>query len=123
MAEVQDALHRALLHMFYHPLQVFRLQVGDAHMAHHSLSAQLHQGGQRLLGHLLQSAGQRSLELDVVDIDQVDVVHVQALHTLIDTLRSALGGVVPRVDAVLPVAAHLRREIVFVTGNLLEGFP
>ena len=43
-------------------------------MAHNALVAQFEESGQRLVDHLLQSARQGSLELDVVNVDQVDVV-------------------------------------------------
>ena len=39
----------------------------------------------------------------------------------VDALPGPLGGVVPAVDAVLPVAAHLGGEDVPVPGNLPQG--
>ena len=116
VAEAQHALHRAGLAVLNHPFQVLGLQVGDAHMAHHTLAAKFHQGGQRLLNHLVEVG-----ELHVVHVDDVDVVHVQALHALIHALRGTPGRVVPGVHAVLPITSHLRGEVVLVAGNVLEG--
>ena len=62
-----------------------------------------------------------ALELDVVNVDEVDKVHIQTLHALIDTFCDALGRVVPGVHAVLTVAAHLGREIILIAWNLLQG--
>ena len=74
MAEVQDTLHSTLLTMLDHPFQVLRLQVGDAHVTHHTFLLQFHQSGQCLVDNQLQSTLAVTLELDVVHIDQVDIV-------------------------------------------------
>ena len=120
VTEVEDALHGALLTMLNHPLQVLGLQVGDAHMAHHALLLQLHQRRQRLVDNQLQPALAVALELDVVHVDQVDIVDVQALHALIHAVGHTLGRIVPRVDAVMAIAPHLRREIILVAGDALQ---
>ena len=44
---------RTCRHVVDDPLKVLNLQVGDAHMAYHTLLAQFHERRQRLLGHLL----------------------------------------------------------------------
>ena len=107
--------------MLNDPFQVLRLQVGDAHMTHHTFLSQFHEGRQCLVDNLLQTALHTSLKLNVVHVDEVDIVHIQAFHTLIDTLRGTLTTVVPRVHAVLAVASYLRREVILVAGNLLQG--
>ena len=121
VAEAEHTLHRALVAVFDHPLQVLGLQVRDTHVTDDALLLQLNQHGQRLVDDLLQTTLHPRLELDVVNVDQVDVVHVQTFHTLIDALQGALGTVVPDVHAVLAVASHLRGEIILVARNLLEG--
>ena len=103
------------------PLQVLRLQVGDAHMAYHTFPFQFNQSGQGLVADLLQTTLHASLEFNVVDVDQVDIVYVQALHALIHTLCGPFGAVVPGVHTVLPVASHFRGEVIFVTGDFLQG--
>ena len=49
------------------------------------------QGRQCLVDYLLQTTFHASLELNVVDVDDVNVVNMQALQTLIDALLGALG--------------------------------
>ena len=78
------------------------------------------QGGQGLVDHLLQSAFHAALKLDVVYIDDVDIVDVQTLQTLIDALLGPLGRIVPRVDPILAVAAHLGGEVILVAGDVLQ---
>ena len=53
VAEVHDALHRAVLHVLDDPAQVLQLQVGDADVADDALAFQLVQGRQRLVDDLL----------------------------------------------------------------------
>ena len=120
VAEVQNALHRTSRSMLYHPLQVLGLQVGYTHVLHHALFAKLHQCGQCLVYYQLQSALHIALKLYVVYVYQVDVVHVQSLHTLVHALLSALGAVVPGVNAVVSVSAHLGRQIVFLMWYVLK---
>lgn len=103
--------------MLYHPFKVFGLQVGDAHMLHHSFLAELHQCGQSLVDNLIEVG-----KLNIVNINQVDVVNVETLHALVDTVGYALGRIVPGVDAVLAVASHLCRKIISVTLYFLQGF-
>ena len=91
VAEVQDTLHGALLGMLDHPFQVLGLQVGDAHVTHHTFLLQFHQSGQCLVDDQLQSTLAVALELDVVHIDQVDIVDVQTFHTLVDAVGDATG--------------------------------
>ena len=91
-------------------------------MAHHAFLLQFGQGGQRLVAHLLQATGQICLELYVVHIDQVDEVHAEALHALVDTLRGPAGRVVPRVHTIVAIAPHLSGEVVFITWHAAQGF-
>ena len=49
MAETKHTLHGARRHMVYYIFYVWQLQVGDSHMAHHTLLFQLHQCRQCLL--------------------------------------------------------------------------
>ena len=102
------------------PLQVLGLQVGDAHVAHNAFIAQLHKCRQCLVDHLLQTARQSSLKLYVVHIDEVDIVDAQSLHALIDAAGDTLSRIVPHVDTILAIAAHLRGEVVLVTWNLVQ---
>ena len=53
-------------------------------------------------------------------VDEVDVIHVQSFHALIDALRGALARVVPCVHAVLAVASHFRAEEILVSWDALE---
>ena len=48
------------------------------------------------------------VELDIVDIDEIDMVNIQAVHTLIHAFDSAFCRVVPNVHAVLAIAADFR---------------
>ena len=121
MTEVKDAFDGAFLHMLDDPLEVLGLQVGDAHMTYDTFLLQSHEGGQRLVAYLLQTSLQTSLKLDVVHIDQVDIVDIQSLHTLIDAVRDALGTVVPGVHAVFAVATYLCGEEILVARNLLQS--
>ena len=117
VAEVQDALHRALLRVLDDPLEVLQLQVCDADMTHDALLLQFHECRQCLVHHLLQSALHRSLKLDVVYIDEVDIVDVEALHALVHTLCGTFAGVVPRVHAILAIAPHFRTQKILVSWN------
>ena len=121
VTEVEHRLHHSLGRVVYDPTQVVDLQVRDTHVAHQSLVFQFHQCGQGLLCHLLQSSGQRGLELDVVDVYQVDVLHTQSLHTLAYAFLCPLAAVVPRVHAILAVAPHLGGEDVLVARNLSQS--
>ena len=72
--------------MLDHPFQVLRLQVGDADVTHHTLLLQFHERGECLVDDQLQSALAVALKLDVVHVDQIDVVHVQPLHALVNAV-------------------------------------
>ena len=122
MTEVQNALYSPVFHMFDDPLQVLGLQIGNTHMPHDTLLAQFHEGRQGLVAHFLQPAFHTSLKLDVMHIDKVNIVYVQTLHTLIDTVCDASGAVVPGVHTVLAIASYFRREEIFVARNFLQGF-
>ena len=98
------------------PLEVFGLQVGNAHMTNNTLLAQFHESWQRLINHLLHVG-----KLHVVDVDKVDIVNVQPFHALIHALLGTLSRIVPEVNAVLAVTSHLCRENIFVTINLLQS--
>ena len=115
VAEVENALHRTLLTVLNHPLEVFGLQVGDTHMTNHPLLAQFHESGQCLIHHLLQVG-----KLHVVHIDKVDEIHIQSLHTLIHALLGTLGRVVPIVHSVLAISPHLGGEHISVALDVLE---
>ena len=91
-------------------------------MAHNALLTEFDKGRQSFVANFLQSTLQTGLELNVVYIDQVDIIHIQTLHTLIDTLGGTTGTVVPCVDTILAIASHFCREEIFVTGNLFQGF-
>ena len=121
VTEVEDALHGTVLHMLNHPLQVLGLQVGDTHVAHHTFLLQFHQSRQCLVYYQLQSTLAVALKLNVVYIDQVDIIDVQTFHTLVDTVSHAFGRVIPQVHAILTIASHLRREVIFVAGNAFQG--
>ena len=121
VTEAEHTLHHPLVAVFDDPLQVLGLEVGDTHMAHNALLLQSYEHRQRLIDNLLQTTLHPRLELDIVHIDQVDIVHIQAFHTLIHTLYRPFGAVVPEVHTILTVAPHLRREIILVTRNLLQG--
>ena len=91
VAEVQDALHHTFVTVFDDPFQVLWLQVGDTHVTHHTFLLQFHQSGQCLVDDQLQSTLAVALELDVVHVDQVDIVDIQAFHTLVDAVGDATG--------------------------------
>ena len=44
MAETQDGLEHSVIDVLDHPFEIFRLEVGDANMAHHALSLELGEG-------------------------------------------------------------------------------
>ena len=79
----------------------------NANMANYTFITQFTQSRQSLVNHLLQSARQTSLELDVVNVDEIDMVDIETLHTLIYAFLCTLAAVVPGVDTVLAVAADL----------------
>ena len=108
MAEVHDALHHTRLSVLDDPTEILQLQVGDAHVAHDAFLLQLVQGGQGLVDHLLQSSLHASLKLDVVYINNINVVDVQTLQTLVDALLGALSRIVPCVVTVLAITSYLR---------------
>ena len=85
MAEAQDTLYRTFRHPVDDKLEVLRLQVGDTHMLHHSLIAQLTKSRQGLIDYL-EHVG----ELHIMHINQVYIVDVQTLQALIYTLLGTL---------------------------------
>ena len=91
-------------------------------MTYHTLLSKFHQSGQRLINHLLQATGQIALKLHIVHVDEIDVVDVEPLHTLKDACGDALSRIVPEILAVLAIASHFRREVVFITWYLLQRF-
>ena len=101
MTEAEHRLHRTGGCMLYHPLQILRLQVGNAHMLHYPFFAQRHQGRECLIDNLLQSTFTVGLELHIVHINQVDIVDVQTFHTLIHAVGNPLCRVVPEIHAVV----------------------
>ena len=104
--------------MLHHPLQVLQLEVRDADVSHDTLFAQLHEGGERLLAHLVQVR-----ELDVVDVDEVDAVHPQPLHALEHAVAGPLRGIVPAVaPLVAAVAADFRGEDILLARDLPQRF-
>ena len=121
MTEAEHTLYGARFTMLDHPTEILRLQIGDTHMTNHTFLAQLHEGRQCLIDHLLQTTFQISLELHVMYVDDIDIVDMQTLKTLIHTLLGTLGGIVPHIDAILTVAAHLRREVILITRQILQS--
>ena len=121
VAEVHNTFHHTRLGVLDDPFQILQLQVGNAHMLHDAFTLQLMQGRQRLVNHLLQTAFHTSLELDVVDVDNVDIVNVQALQALINALFGTLGRIVPRVNSIFAITSHLGREVELVARDVLEG--
>ena len=107
MAEIEDTLNCSCWGMVNHPLKVFKLQVSNTYVAYYAFFTQFHQCRQCLINHLLQAAGEGSLELYVMYVDKVNMINVEALHALIDALSGTLGAVIPGVHAILAVAAHL----------------
>ena len=45
VAEIQDALHGAIIATLNNPFQILWLEVGDANMTHHAFLAEGYQGG------------------------------------------------------------------------------
>ena len=105
VAEVEHAFHRAFRHVVDDPLQVFQLQVGDAHVSHDAFFPQLHQCREGFVGHLRQVG-----KFYVVHVDEVDVVHMQAFHALIHAFLRLFCGIIPRVYPVFSVTSHFRGQ-------------
>ena len=55
-----------------------------------------------------------------MNIDEVDIVDAQSLHALIDAAGDTLSRIVPHVNTILAIAAHLRGEVVLVAWNLTQ---
>ena len=116
MAEVQDRLYRTFRGVLHEPFQVLRLEVCDSDVAHDSLLAKLDKGRKSLLSHLPEIC-----EFHIMDIDKVDVVDIEPFHAFIHAFSSALCRIIPCIDSVLTVTAHLGRKVVFVPRNVLQG--
>ena len=115
VAEVQHRLYRTFGGVLHHPLQVLQLQVGDSDVSHHTFFAQGYQGRQCLVHNLMEVG-----KLNVVHIDEVDIVHVQALHAFVHALRGPSAAIVPGVHAILSIASHLGRQVIPVAGYLFQ---
>ena len=89
--------------MLDHPFEILGLEVGNPDMADNPLFAQLTECGERLIANKAEVR-----ELDIVDIDEINMVNIQAVHTLIHAFDSAFCRVVPNVHAVLAIAADFR---------------
>ena len=122
MTEVQDALHHSFA-MLHHPLQVLELQISNADMSDNTFLLQFNKSRKRLIHNFLQTSRHWGLELNIVHIDKVNEVNIEAFHTFINTFCSSLCRIVPRIDTILAITPYLCGEEILVARNPLQSFP